>query len=104
MWAKAALLSVLTVASAFAAPAERVAARANAAFQPNYVMPAQDQRGQRNLRPLREIVAELQARYGGRYLGHQVVERGGRVIYVIEWMMPDGVTRRTFPVDAGSAG
>jgi hypothetical protein len=101
MWAKAALLSVLTAASAFATPVER-GPHFNAAFRPNYVMPAQDRRGG-NLRPLRDIVAELEARYGGRYLGHEVVERGGRVIYVIQWLMPDGETRRTFPVDAGPA-
>lgn len=101
MWTKAALLSVLTATSAFATPVER-SAHATAVFRPNYVMPTQDRRGA-NLRPLREIIAELEARYGGRYLGHQVVERGGRVIYVIQWMMPDGVTRQTFPVDAGPA-
>lgn len=103
MWAKAALLSILTAASAFATPVES-GARANAAFQPNYVMPAQDRRGQRDVRPLRDIIAELRARYGGEYVGHSEVEQGGRVIYVIRWRMPDGVTTREFRVDAGSAG
>jgi len=91
MQAKALLISALAATAALAAP---LAARAQAVIEPNWVMPAQDRgdRREQDLRPLREVLAELRARYGGEYVGHQV-EQGQRPVYVIRWRMPDGQVR-----------
>lgn len=39
--------------------------------------------------PLRDILAEIQARFPGRLLGAEL-ERGNPSIYVIDWLTPDG--------------
>lgn len=45
-------------------------------------------RGQ--LRPLSEIVGELQGRYGGRLLGQELANEGPRTVYHIRWVTGDG--------------
>jgi uncharacterized membrane protein YkoI len=60
-----------------------------ATFQPNWVMPIQDRQ---ELRPLREVVEELRARYGGDYVSHRL-EQGASPVYVVRWRMPDGQIR-----------
>ncbi len=92
MQAKALLLAALVAVAGAAAP---LAASAQAVIEPNWVMPGQgrdENRREQELRPLREVVAELRARHGGEYVGHQV-ERGERPVYVIRWRMPDGQVR-----------
>jgi uncharacterized membrane protein YkoI len=92
MWAKSLLLSAIVAVGANAAP---VHARPTASvFQPTWVMPTQG-RGQerpQSVRPLREVVAELQSRYGGELISARL-EDGDRPIYVIRWRMPDGQVR-----------
>lgn len=92
MWAKSLLLSAIVAVGANTAP---VHARPTApVFQPTWVFPAQG-RGedrQQSIRPLREVVAELQARHGGELISARL-EDGGRPIYVIRWRMPDGQVR-----------
>lgn len=91
MQARALLLTALVAVGVIASP---LAANAQAVIEPNWVMPVQDRgdRQEQELRPLREVVAELRARYGGEYVGHQV-EQGPRPVYVIRWRMPDGQVR-----------
>ncbi|MEZ5996029.1 MAG: hypothetical protein R3C25_09755 [Hyphomonadaceae bacterium] len=94
------ILSALIAATALVAPVQARAPQGGY-FQPNWVMPAQDRRGdQQNIRPLREIVDSLRARYGGDLISARL-EQGGRPIYVIRWRMPDGEVR-DFRVDAVS--
>lgn len=70
--------------------------------QPNWVMPAQERDNDRQrIRPLREVLDMLRARYGGEYVSHRL-EDGPRPIYVIRWRMADGITTRDFRVDAAS--
>jgi len=89
MWAKSLLLAAAVMLGA-AAP---VSARPAPQIQPNWVFGAQDRGApQRELRPIRDIVEELRARYGGEYQGHRL-EQGARPIYVIRWRMPDGELR-----------
>jgi uncharacterized membrane protein YkoI len=88
MWAKSALLSALFAAGVFAAPAD-VRLHQPATFQPNWVTPIQDRQ---DLRPLREVVEELRAQYGGEYVSHRL-EQGGSPVYVVRWRMPDGQIR-----------
>lgn len=89
MWAKSLLLSAMVAAGAFSAP---VSARPNPQlFQPNWVMPAQD-RGQRDIRSLREVVDEMRSRYGGELISARL-EEGAHPIYVLRWRMPDGEVR-----------
>jgi hypothetical protein len=100
MWAKSLLLSAFVAAGATTAPVD---ARPNPpVFQPNWVMPAQGrdhgENRQQSVRPLREVVAELQARYGGELISARL-EEGGRPFYLIRWRMPDGQVR-DFRVDA----
>ena len=102
MWAKSLLLSAFVAIGAQTAPVE---ARPNPqVFQPNSIMPMQgrrddrDERQQQALRPVREVVDELRARYGGEYVGHRL-EPGPQPIYVIRWRMPDG-QYRDFRVNA----
>ena len=100
MWAKTLLLSAIIAVGANTSP---VHARPNPALvQPGWVMPAQGRdRGenrQQSLRPLREVVQELRARYGGEFVGYDI-EEGARPIYVITWRMPDG-QYRVFRVNA----
>jgi len=89
MWAKSVLLSALLAASAYAAPAN-VRVEQAAAFPPSLLIQVQD-RGQ-DIRPLREVVAELRAQYGGEYVSHRL-EQGGSPVYVVRWRMPDGQIR-----------
>ncbi|HYD89190.1 MAG TPA: hypothetical protein VEA80_17055 [Vitreimonas sp.] len=99
MWAKSLLLSaVLLAGSAAAAEAAQANPRAHAfTIQPNFIMPAQ-QRGNADIRPLREVVEELRSRFGGDLISARL-EDGGRPVYLIRWRMPDGQVR-DFRVDA----
>ena len=89
-----ALLLGLVLACSAATPA--AAQSRDRAFEPNWVMPAQgrrdEDRQQREIRPLREVVNELRSQYGGEYIAHRL-EDGPRPIYVIRWRMPDGQVR-----------
>lgn len=68
-------------------------------LQPNWVMPIQYRGGgQQDVRPLRDVVEELRARYGGELVSARL-EQGGRPFYEIRWRMPDG-QYRDFRVDA----
>jgi len=98
MWAKSLLLSAFVAAGATSAPVD--ARPTPPVFQPNWVMPIQgrgDNR-QQSVRPLREVVSELQSRYGGELISARL-EEGGRPFYLIRWRMPDGQVR-DFRVDA----
>lgn len=95
MWAKSLLLAAFAVIGATAAPVE---ARPTPAIQPGWVMPAQDRGRDQEVRPLREVVAELRARYGGELIDARL-EGGSRPIYVLRWRLPDGQVR-DFRVDA----
>ena len=92
MWAKSILLAAFAAVGAHAAPVD-ASPRAQL-FQPNFVMPAQQRRGdsQQDIRPLREVVDEMRSRYGGDLISARL-EDGGRPIYVIRWRMPDGEVR-----------
>lgn len=90
MWAKSLLLSALIVLGAVAGPA--AASPRTLAFQPQTLIPVQDRRNDHELRPMPEVIAELQSRYGGEYLGYRL-EDGPRPIYVVRWRMPDGQVR-----------
>lgn len=90
MWAKSLLLSAIVAVGATAAPVH--AGSTAPVFQPNWVLPVQGQDRQQSIRPLREVVAELQARHGGELISARL-EDGGRPIYVIRWRMPDGQVR-----------
>ena len=59
-----------------------------------------EDRQQQEVRPLREIVAMIRARYGGEMVGSQLVG-GGRPTYLIRWRMPND-EYRDFQVDAVS--
>ena len=89
MWAKPLIVSAFVALGAFGAPIEppRMAQFA----QPGWMVPVQD-RGQQDIRPLREVVSELRARYGGDLIDARL-EDGPRPIYVIRWRMPDGQVR-----------
>lgn len=89
MWTKSLLLSALVAVGANTAPMQAQMPVA----QPIWVLPTQgrEQRPQ-SIRPLREVVAELQSRYGGELISARL-EDGGRPIYVIRWRMPDGQVR-----------
>jgi uncharacterized membrane protein YkoI len=91
MWAKQFLVAGFAVLSAAAAPLDVVR---QAYTGDAWVVPVQDRRGGRDhdIRPLREVVAELRARYGGDLIDARL-EDGGRPIYVIRWRMPDGDVR-----------
>jgi hypothetical protein len=89
MWAKALLLSATFAASALTAPAH---GGPRPQFQqPSPIIAIQDRRD-RGLRQLPQIISDLQARYGGQYLGYRL-EDGSPPIYVIRWRMPDGEVR-----------
>lgn len=103
MWAKTLLLAAALLAGSATAGAGAYAlpgqAAPVAAVQPNWVMPAQYRGGgQQDVRPLRDVVEELRARYGGELISARL-EDGGRPIYLIRWRMPDGQVR-DFRVDA----
>jgi uncharacterized membrane protein YkoI len=91
MWAKNLLVAGFAVLSVAAAPLDAVR---QAYTGEAWVVPVQDRRGDRNreIRPLREVVAELRARYGGDLIDARL-EDGGRPIYVIRWRMPNGDVR-----------
>jgi len=89
MWAKSLLLSAIVASGVFTAPV-------NADPRPQFLQPSpliaiQDRRD-RGLRQLPEIISDLQSRYGGQYLGYRL-EDGSPPIYVIRWRMPDGEVR-----------
>lgn len=70
--------------------------------EPNSFVQVQDRDDrQLRIRPLREVLDMLRARYGGEYVSHRL-EDGPRPVYVIRWRMPDGVTVRDFRIDAVS--
>lgn len=95
MWAKSALLSAILAASAFAAPGA-VSAQERPRVQPPahaWITPAQYRGGgDQDIRPLREVVEELRAQYGGEYVSHRL-EQGASPVYVVRWRMPDGQIR-----------
>lgn len=94
MWVKSLLLSAAIAVGANTAPVS--AHPAAMAVQPNWVMPIQgrggDNRQEQDIRPLREVVSELRARYGGDLIDARL-EGGPRPIYVLRWRMPDGQVR-----------
>lgn len=89
---KTLLLSALVASFAAVTPAG--AQSRDRVFEPNWVMPTQGRArdAQQDIRPLREVVNELRAQYGGEYIAHRL-ESGQRPIYVIRWRMPDGQVR-----------
>jgi len=97
MWAKNLLVVGFAVLTLAASPLDVVR---QAYTGEAWVVPVQDRRGGREegIRPLREVVAELRARYGGDLIDARL-EDGGRPIYVIRWRMPNGDVR-DFRVDA----
>lgn len=88
MWAKSLLLSAIALGASIvpvsASPRAQI-------VQPTWVMPVQD-RGQRDIRPLREVVDYVRSRYGGELISARL-EDGGRPVYVLRWRMPDGEVR-----------
>jgi uncharacterized membrane protein YkoI len=94
MWAKHLLVAGFAVLSAAAAPLDGVR---QAYTGEASLIQVQDRRGG-DIRPLREVVAELRARYGGDLIDARL-EEGGRPTYVIRWRMPNGDVR-DFRVDA----
>jgi hypothetical protein len=90
MWAKSLLLSAFFAASAVSSTVD--ASPRTPAFQPQTLIPVQDRRNSAQLRPMPEVISELQSRYGGEYLGYRL-EDGPRPIYVVRWRMPDGQVR-----------
>jgi hypothetical protein len=88
MWAKPVLVSALVAASVFTTPVG-LSFSQHAAFQPQWVIPVQD-RGE-NLRDLREIVAELRARYGGELVSATQVSE---TVYEIVWRDRNGELHR----------
>ncbi len=97
MWAKNLLVAGFAVLSAAAAPFDAVR---QAYTGEAWVVPVQDRRGEqaRDIRSLREVVAELQSRYGGDLISARL-EDGPRPVYVLRWRMPNGEVR-DFRVDA----
>lgn len=95
MWAKSLLLSAIVAVGAFAAPSAADAQQRvhDQAPQSAWTVPVQYRGGgQQDLRPLREVVDELRAQYGGDYVSHRL-EQGGSPVYVVRWRMPDGQIR-----------
>lgn len=90
MWAKSLLLSAIIALGLSAASASPADARVPM-VQPTWVMPVQD-RGQRDIRPLREVVDYIRTRYGGELISARL-EDGPRPVYVVRWRMPDGEVR-----------
>jgi uncharacterized membrane protein YkoI len=89
MWTKSLLLSALVAVGANTASVQAQVPVA----RPSWVLPTQGrEERQQSIRPLREVVAELQSRYGGELISARL-EDGGRPIYVIRWRMPDGQVR-----------
>ena len=97
MWAKNLLVAGFAVLSAAAAPLDAVR---QAYTGEAWVVPVQDRRGERSrdIRSLREVVSELQSRYGGDLISARL-EDGPRPVYVLRWRMPNGDVR-DFRVDA----
>lgn len=90
MWAKSLLLSAVIAISAVAP-----AAYANphlATFQAQYVPVQHRGNGDRDIRPLREVVDMMRSRYGGELISARL-EDGPRPVYVLRWRMPDGEVR-----------
>ena len=94
MWAKNLLVAGFAALSAIA-PLDVVR---QAYTGEAWVVPAQDRRGGRddNLRDLREIVAELRARYGGELVDARPAANG--TVYEIVWRDRDGAIHH-FRVD-----
>jgi uncharacterized membrane protein YkoI len=95
MWAKNLLVAGFAVLTVAAAPLDAVR---QAYTGEAWVVPVQDRRGERDIRSLREVVAELQSRYGGDLISARL-EDGPRPVYVLRWRMPNGDVR-DFRVDA----
>jgi uncharacterized membrane protein YkoI len=93
MWAKHLLVAGFAVLSAAAGPLDTV----RHAYTGEVLATHAQYRGGRDggsqeLRPLREVVAELRSQYGGELIDARL-EDGGRPIYVIRWRMPNGDVR-----------
>lgn len=95
MFIRAALLAIAVLA---ASPAQ---AQSRAMVEPTWLIPVQNHNQQQRqaVLPLREIVAMVQARFGGRLLNASLEQRGDRPMYRLQWEMPNG-DRRDFTVDA----
>lgn len=93
MWAKSLLLSAIFAVGALSTPASAQSSTQDQPLQPAWATPVQYRGGgQQELRPLREVVDELRAQYGGDYVSHRL-EQGGSPVYVVRWRMPDGQIR-----------
>lgn len=92
MWAKSLLLSAFAAVAATTAPVDATP-RAPSAVLAQNLIPTQGRgdRGQ-DIRPLREVVDILRARYGGELISARL-EDGARPVYVLRWRMPDGEVR-----------
>ncbi len=96
MWAKQLLVAGFAVLSAAAAPVDYVR---QAYTGDAWRIEVQDRRGggrDENLRDLREIVAELRARYGGELVDARPVGNG--TVYEIVWRDRNGAIHH-FRVD-----
>ncbi len=89
MWAKSLLLSAIVAAGAVSGPVN--AQQRGPVFEAQTLIPVQD-RGNRDIRPLREVVESLRSRYGGELISARL-EDGPRPVYVLRWRMPDGEVR-----------
>lgn len=89
MWAKSLLLSALLATAAVSGPVN--AQQRGPMFEAQTLIPVQD-RGDRDIRPLREVVEILRGRYGGELISARL-EDGARPVYVLRWRMPDGEVR-----------
>ena len=96
MWAKSLIVSAFVALSAAGNPT--AATHVAQLTQPNWMVPTQDRRGDRDIRSLREVVDELRSRYGGELISARL-EDGPRPVYVLRWRMPNGDVR-DFRVDA----
>ena len=101
MWAKTLLLAAIVALGSAVAPGFGAVSRAQT-VQPDWVIPAQDRRGERrqDILSVREIAAIVRARYGGELVSARV-EPGDEPVYLLRWRLPnDEVT--DFRVDAVS--
>jgi uncharacterized membrane protein YkoI len=93
MWAKSLFLSAVVAISAGAGPVQATPRAYAQLVQPQGVMPIQGRdNSQRDIRPLREVVDYVRARYGGELISARL-EDGPRPVYVLRWRMQDGEVR-----------
>ncbi len=93
MWAKTFLLAAFVAASAFATPAVAQHRDRGPGIEPGWIMPAQERRENRQeIRPLREIVEGVRARFGGELISARL-EGGPQPFYVLRWRMANNEVR-----------